>query len=91
MPGKGPGRDAVAVEIEIFSIIATVYAVTGVVLNNRKDIRCFAIWGVSNILCAMIHYRSGLWGLLVRDLIFLGLAYAGWSIWSKNAGEKKGS
>ena len=71
--------------IEIISVLVTVLAVAGVVLNNRKLRGCFILWMFSNSVCACIHWDAGLYGLMVRDLIFLGLAVEGWKRW----GQKK--
>ncbi len=67
--------------IEIIGIIVTVVAVAGVVLNNRKYRWCFVLWMVSNALSAVIHCSVGLWSLVARDLIFLGLSVEGWFLW----------
>lgn len=68
--------------IEVFSWLATIIAVAGVILNNRQSPWCFAVWLVSNSLTAGIHLRSRLWALTVRDLIFLALAVEGWWRWT---------
>ena len=59
--------------------IAAILAVLGVVLNNRRMICCFYLWIVSNFLSGLIHYDAGLWAMLARDVIFIGLALEG--IW----------
>lgn len=68
---------------EIVGIIATILAVGGVVLNNRKMAACFYLWIISNILSAYIHWSSNTNSLMVRDLIFLVLAIEGISRWSQ--------
>ena len=69
--------------IELFGTIATLLAITGVILNNRKMIACFYIWLVSNFICAAIHYQAGIMSLFFRDLIFFVLAIDGLYRWSK--------
>lgn len=69
--------------IELIGTIATVLAVTGVVLNNRRLRVCFAVWLVSNALSLLIHVDAALWSLVVRDAIFLVLAVDGWIRWGK--------
>ncbi|HUV66051.1 MAG TPA: nicotinamide mononucleotide transporter [Sedimentisphaerales bacterium] len=69
--------------IELIGAIATMLAVCGVVLNNRKLIACFYFWLLSNSLTAGIHFHAGLWSLLVRDLIFAALAVEGLLRWRK--------
>jgi nicotinamide riboside transporter PnuC len=69
--------------IEGISAIALVFAVSGVALNNRRLICCFYLFIVSNILSASIHAYSGLWVMVARDVIFLGLAVEGWWKWRR--------
>ncbi len=72
--------------IELIGATATILAVSGVLLNNRKCIWCFAVWSVSNTLTAGLHADAGLWSLFARDVIFLALAADGAWRWSrKNA------
>ena len=66
---------------EIVGTIATVLAVTGVLLNNRRMIACFYIWIVSNSITAALHYNVELYSLLVRDVVFLALAFEGLYKW----------
>ena len=73
--------------IETIGAIATVLAVIGVLLNNRQNIWCFALWGVSNTLSAVIHVETGVWALTARDVIFLALAADGAYRWRKKAME----
>ena len=67
--------------LEIIGTITTVIAVAGVILNNRKIRWCFVLWMVSNFLSAVIHINTGVWSLVVRDLIFLVLAIEGYRLW----------
>ncbi len=68
---------------EFFSVISSVLAITGVVLNNRLNITCFYLWIVSNVICAIIHAFSGLYVLAGKDLIFFLLAIHGLWSWSQ--------
>ncbi len=68
---------------EIAGATATILAITGVVLNNRKLIACFWIWLISNGITAAIHFHAGIWGLFARDVIFFGLAIEGIIRWRK--------
>jgi len=70
-------------------MIGTILAVAGVVLNNRLNIACFSVWIVSNLIFAVIHIKTGLWSIAVRDVVFIFLAVEGWRQWSKKrkAGE----
>jgi nicotinamide riboside transporter PnuC len=67
--------------MELFGTIATVIAVVGVVLNNRRLRWCFLLWLVSNSITAIIHVHAGIWSLFARDVLFLLLAVEGWWRW----------
>lgn len=68
---------------EIAGIAATVLAVAGVVLNNRRLRICFIFWMISNALTAGIHGNAAIWSLFVRDIVFFSLAIEGWIKWGK--------
>lgn len=70
---------------EVVGTIATVIAVFGVVLNNRRMRVCFLVWLVSNALSCAIHVSAALWALAIRDAIFLVLAVEGWLLWKDPA------
>ena len=74
---------------EMFGIIATVLAVFGCVLNNRKLIACFYLWIASNVITGWIHADMAVYSLLVRDIIFSGLAIEGLYRWRKKHDTKK--
>ena len=67
--------------IELLGTIATILAVIGVIMNNRKMIGCFYIWLLSNTITLFIHSQAGIWSLAARDLIFLVLAVEGLIKW----------
>ena len=69
--------------IEIIGIIATTFAVAGVLTNNRRIRACFLLWMVSNALTGFIHAYAGIWSLLIRDVIFFVLAIEGWFKWGR--------
>jgi nicotinamide riboside transporter PnuC len=68
---------------ELLGSIATVLAVGGCILNNRRRRVCFIAWMVSNCICVWLHFDAGLWSLMVRDVIFSILAVEGWFLWNK--------
>jgi len=70
--------------IELIGTVATILAITGVVLNNRRIRWCFAIWMCSNALTLVIHAQTDVWSLVVRDAVFLVLAVEGWIRWGRN-------
>lgn len=67
--------------IEIFGLISTALAVTGVVLNNNKKAGCFYLWIFSNAICFVLHAVTGLYSLCLRDFIFFLLAFDGINKW----------
>lgn len=69
--------------LEIIAMVATVVAVTGVVLNNHRRRACFLLWMASNLMSATLHLNAGMIALTVRDAIFFTLAIHGWKVWSK--------
>lgn len=69
--------------IEFLGTIATVIAVVGVLLNNRRMRVCFAVWMVSNAITFGIHAAAGIWSLAARDAIFFALAIEGLYRWRK--------
>lgn len=71
------------IEIELAGVIATVLAVAGVVLNNRRLRICFVVWLASNALSFLIHHQAGIYSLCLRDAIFFVLAIEGWRMWGK--------
>ena len=68
--------------MEALGWLATVIAVTGVILNNNLSPWCFPVWLASNSLTAYIHLRSKLWALASRDFLFLALCVYGWYHWT---------
>ena len=68
---------------ELLGGLATVIAVAGVLLNNARVIWCFPVWMASNGLTLVLHVRRRMWTLAARDAIFLGLAAAGWWMWTR--------
>lgn len=69
--------------LETIGLIATILAISGVVLNNYRRVECFGVWLVSNALTLGIHVSVGVWSLALRDVVFLGLAVHGWRMWRK--------
>lgn len=69
--------------IELVGTIATIVAIAGVALNNRRLRACFILWIFSNLMTLAIHAHAGIWSLAVRDMVFLVLAVEGWVLWKK--------
>jgi nicotinamide riboside transporter PnuC len=73
----------VSTVIEVAGTAATVVAVCGVILNNRRRRECFYLWLVSNAVTLIIHLAIGVYSMAVRDTIFLALAVEGLVKWRK--------
>lgn len=71
---------------EWIGIAATVLAVGGCALNNRRRRMCFVLWVISNAACLYLHAGCGLWSLAVRDVIFTVLSVEGWILWNQRKG-----
>lgn len=69
--------------IELIGTISLIISVSGVILNNYKLRLCFVVWLISNLLSAGLHLYTGLYSLMVRDLIFFVLAIHGFWKWGK--------
>jgi nicotinamide riboside transporter PnuC len=75
--------------VEILGTVATILAVTGVLYNNARRRAGFIVWMFSNSLTAGLHFYTGFYSMMVRDLVFLALAAAGYVMWGKE--KTKGS
>jgi len=53
----------------------------GVILNIRKDRRCFAIWTASNATWAGVDLAAGLHAQAALMAVYAGLAVYGWCAW----------
>jgi len=69
--------------MEAIGWVTTVLAVSGVVLNNRMDRRCFWLWMISNAISGGLHAEAGMTALMVRDAVFLALAVHGYRSWGR--------
>ena len=69
--------------LETLGLVATVIAVVGVVLMNYKRRACHLVFCFSNLLFIAIHLSTNppIVSMVGRDLVFLGLAVAGWFQW----------
>jgi nicotinamide riboside transporter PnuC len=68
--------------IDIAGWMATVIAVAGVWMNNKRLRACFILWMFSNALSLGVHAAAGMWSMAVRDGAFFVLAIHGWRLWS---------
>ena len=64
--------------------LATAYV--GAELNARQWIEGFHIWLASNLALGILHAATGLWLLLVLDLLFLRVNILGIRSWASAPG-----
>ena len=67
----------------IFTVVLTILAIIGVVLNIKKNKVCFYIWFVTNASWAVVDFYKGIpmQGLLF--VVYTGLAVWGIVEWKK--------
>lgn len=58
-------------------------SLAGVVLNIRKDRRCFWIWAVTNATWAAVDFTYGIYSQAVLQTVYFGLAIWGLIEWRK--------
>ena len=68
---------------ELFEYLSTVLAVVGNVLNIKKMKAGFMVWLACNLISGILHYKAGMYGLVLRDVIFSVLAVVGYIKWSR--------
>jgi hypothetical protein len=52
---------------------ATFLSLVGAILNANKLISCFYVWSLANILWMGFAIKHRHWGLLIMNLVFLGI------------------
>jgi len=74
---------------EIIGWLATIGAISGVVLNNYRLRWCFVVWLCTNAISMGLHARGYLNGdgamlaLTCRDTVFMLLAVQCWWAWGR--------
>lgn len=68
--------------------LASSYA--GAELNARMKVSGFYIWIASNVCLGVLHAASGLWGLLVLDLLFFKVNCQGIARWRERSESRPG-
>lgn len=63
--------------------LAMFLALLGMVFNNHKKRVCFVIWFAGSILGIILYIDTELWGLVVRDIIYLVLFIHGYLLWGR--------
>ncbi len=62
----------------------TLISLTGTVLNVRKNISCFYVWLIGDILWCIFDLKSGTYGRALLDFVQVILAICGIFSWRKN-------
>jgi nicotinamide mononucleotide transporter len=70
--------------MELLAWIATVISVVGVFLNARKNIICWPIWLISNILWIIYFFLLKNNPSIVLWIVFSFFNIYGWTQWSKD-------
>ena len=68
---------------ELSGAIGGTLAIGGVVLNADLNKKCFILWIVSNSIFAVLHWRKKMYTTVIRDVVFLGLAFFGIWTWAQ--------
>ncbi len=69
---------------EISTWVLAVLSLAGVILNVRKDKRCFYLWGVANVGWVLINLRAGIPAQAALFLIYFGLSVWGFFDWRRH-------
>lgn len=72
-------------EMEGLGWLATILAVTGALLVNRKMRAGFELWIIANALTAVYHGIGGQWSMVARDIVFFLTATEGLILWRRKA------
>jgi len=61
----------------------TALSLCGVLLNIRRDRRCFACWLVSNSSWAIVDFAAGIPAQGALMAVYAGLSVWGWMAWGR--------
>jgi len=64
-----------------FTWIVAAIALVGVVLNIRKDPRCFILWGFTNYAWAYVDLFKGIYAQALLQLVYFFLSVYGYMTW----------
>ncbi|MBG0777652.1 MAG: nicotinamide mononucleotide transporter [Desulfovibrionaceae bacterium] len=71
--------------MEQLTWLFTALSILGVVLNVRKDRRCFPVWIVANVGWVVTNLRHGIYSQAVLFVVYTGLSVWGYVAWSRKA------
>ena len=69
----------------LLQTIGVVASYVGAELNARLRIEGFYVWLVANIALLVVHVASGLWALVVLDVLYFRLNFVGIRRWKRKA------
>jgi len=69
-------------------LVGLVASYVGAELNARMRVSCFYLWTLSAVALGMLHAASGLWLLLLLDVLFLRVNALGVVRWSRQYPEQ---
>ena len=67
----------------LLTVVLTISALVGVILNIKKNVLCFYIWLVTNISWAIVDFYKGIPAQGILFTIYAGLAVYGIIEWRK--------
>jgi len=70
--------------MEILAWIATGISILGIMLNARKDIRCWPVWLVSNVLWIIYFIVLANPPSIILWVVFSAFNIYGWIQWKKD-------
>ena len=68
--------------------IVTLFALAGVILNIKKDKKCFIIWSFTNLFWCVHNFRISEYALSALFAVYFVLAVAG--LWRWKRDDEKG-
>ena len=70
--------------IELAGWIGFLFIAYGYYLNAKKNLNCFYIWGIGNILCLLYAILISSVPILCLSIFTLLMNLYGWLQWNKN-------
>jgi len=70
--------------------IVTLFALTGVILNIKKDKKCFIVWSFTNLFWCVHNFRISEYALSALFAVYFILAIVGLWQWRKDENKKRG-
>lgn len=65
----------------VLSILGTLFAIIGILLNAQKNILCWGSWALSNLLFFVYFFPKKEWSIEVLNVIYICLNVWGFYRW----------